>query len=497
MLLCIRKQHSKCGDNYVQAMLVSLYIMKYQEQHHLVCWNLFSRCPAKFNESCGELSLSLLARTSNNSTKHDIKQVDRNYKMIRSLLDVNKQLTNELVGRRSQFNHVQLTQAQIEQTVTFIEDYLNDIELGNFYAYPPIRGKKTYGSKANVIQEIRTLDAKQTVVLQKTRLFVRDVKKPLEQSCDTTVTNLCKAHTSPEAFEFATLNAFQAYKPSDADLKRRQAEKKRMLAEKAPRQGLGVPSAHRSGHFRGRSGVKRKKSKRSKRPKPVASSVQAAPSPACPPSIEPQQKKKKRRFPKVPRKKKPKYPLAEMDLTASEPVPVPPPLLDVKFDDGSRARTEARRSGKEATRLAAVQAAARIKADAIRGCAMLEVQHGTPSMPGPEVKKKVFPDVHGKGDFDNPFINAKHYVPEAIVDVKLVNGHDVIKIRWKGTGPEEDTWQNPILSGFQEQDVDEAWADKREEEKRAKKEKEKKERKRRRSAGKKSRRRRNHRRRNK
>ena len=109
-------------------------------------WKLFLHGAAAFNEECGEISFSVLARVlHSDSERTKIDHVNRKYRRVRQYLDAKDELLadeddwGDVARTISGRHHIKEGDAQVLQTAEFLKLVANEVRWGVYGTYDDIR----------------------------------------------------------------------------------------------------------------------------------------------------------------------------------------------------------------------------------------------------------------------------------------------------------------------------------------------------------------------
>ena len=95
LITCFQK--GKATGDYPKALLANLLYLKWLKQVNHPVWHMLEADPSLFNEETGEISFSILSRsTRSNSNRVDLKTANKNYQLSKPIMDIIKDLNADV-----------------------------------------------------------------------------------------------------------------------------------------------------------------------------------------------------------------------------------------------------------------------------------------------------------------------------------------------------------------------------------------------------------------
>lgn len=143
--------NNKSAHEYQRALTASIVIWSHLKDLQHPVWQMFASNASAFNEECGEICFSVLARgVAKNGARSDIKTIDRWFRLIRTKIQVAQELGIEVGG--DDFKHLNRGRStiskksrEVKATAAFFQRMIRTMKAGNYVHYDHRLGKPDQG----------------------------------------------------------------------------------------------------------------------------------------------------------------------------------------------------------------------------------------------------------------------------------------------------------------------------------------------------------------
>lgn len=164
---------------YEEACLAQLLILSHLRRYNHPVWQMFQHNLSAFNEECGELSFSVLSRsTQGDSLRSDIEHMNDTYRLIHLYRSVADDFESSLYRNQTvDGKHFQIAadSSEVRSLVIMFKEMIGSIQRGSYKPYRQILKVKGIAYKKKAEEEGLREDMKKC-----SRLFVTDIQSKLQ-----------------------------------------------------------------------------------------------------------------------------------------------------------------------------------------------------------------------------------------------------------------------------------------------------------------------------